>query len=345
MPIARLLGRAADWPGATGFPSTSTVAGNADQHAEQREQQFPLALAVQPAEAHDLAGPHLQRDGFQPIGPGQVARPPAWAAWCGALGGGLRRKDVALFAADHQLDHCASVLVPSGIGRALRPLRTPSICRRFPDFVHAVRDVEQREPLVAQTPQHPEDLARPPRSAPRSPRPDAGCAGRGERLGDLHHLPARQRQIPHRRQRMNVLVRPRGASACSAMRRWARRSISPKRRGGVPMKILSATEKIGDERQFLEDAGDPWYDLRRPARGRRPRGPSSVMRPTSGATTPAMILISVDLPAPFSPRIAWMLPACKDQARILQRAHAPVALGDVLHAKDGRGRCVVHYGH
>ena len=37
--------------------------------------------------------------------------------------------------------------------------------------------------------------------------------------------------------------------------------------------------------------------------------PSSSMRPSSGVTTPAMILISVDLPAPFSPRIAWMRPA------------------------------------
>ena len=37
--------------------------------------------------------------------------------------------------------------------------------------------------------------------------------------------------------------------------------------------------------------------------------PSSSTRPSSGATTPARILISVDLPAPFSPSTAWMRPA------------------------------------
>ena len=37
--------------------------------------------------------------------------------------------------------------------------------------------------------------------------------------------------------------------------------------------------------------------------------PSSLMVPSSGATTPDMILMRVDLPAPFSPSMAWILPA------------------------------------
>jgi hypothetical protein len=37
--------------------------------------------------------------------------------------------------------------------------------------------------------------------------------------------------------------------------------------------------------------------------------PSSRISPSSGATTPDMILIRVDLPAPFSPSTAWMRPA------------------------------------
>jgi hypothetical protein len=37
--------------------------------------------------------------------------------------------------------------------------------------------------------------------------------------------------------------------------------------------------------------------------------PSRTIRPASGATTPERILTRVDLPAPFSPRIAWMRPA------------------------------------
>ena len=36
--------------------------------------------------------------------------------------------------------------------------------------------------------------------------------------------------------------------------------------------------------------------------------PARRSSPVSGARTPAMILISVDLPAPFSPRTAWIVP-------------------------------------
>ena len=36
--------------------------------------------------------------------------------------------------------------------------------------------------------------------------------------------------------------------------------------------------------------------------------PSRVMWPSSGCTTPAMIFMSVDLPAPFSPSTAWIEP-------------------------------------
>jgi hypothetical protein len=37
--------------------------------------------------------------------------------------------------------------------------------------------------------------------------------------------------------------------------------------------------------------------------------PSTRISPASGATAPAMILPSVDLPAPFSPTSAWISPA------------------------------------
>src|SRR6478672_3717383 len=39
------------------------------------------------------------------------------------------------------------------------------------------------------------------------------------------------------------------------------------------------------------------------------RPPPTSRRPSSGAIAPARILISVDLPAPFSPTIAWTSPA------------------------------------
>ena len=43
------------WRCATGLPSTSTLPLEAAQHAEERQQQFALALAVEAAEADDLA--------------------------------------------------------------------------------------------------------------------------------------------------------------------------------------------------------------------------------------------------------------------------------------------------
>ena len=38
-------------------------------------------------------------------------------------------------------------------------------------------------------------------------------------------------------------------------------------------------------------------------------GPSTLMVPSSGFCTPYRIFISVDLPAPFSPTRAWIVPA------------------------------------
>ena len=42
--------------------------------------------------------------------------------------------------------------------------------------------------------------------------------------------------------------------------------------------------------------------------GKRTVSPSSTMRPSVGCSTPAMIFISVDLPAPFSPTRTFTAP-------------------------------------
>src|SRR5262245_23121414 len=101
---------------------------------------------------------------------------------------------------------------------------------------------------------------------------------------------------------------PARASASSAAWRCARRSMSPKRRGGSVMLMLSATERSG-----ISESS--WKTQAMPA-ARASDGdakvigsPSRSIRPSSGGTTPAMILIRVDLPAPFSPRTAWIRPA------------------------------------
>ena len=58
----------------TGRPSISTSPRGAAQHAEQRQQQLALALAVEAAEADHLAGAQAQRDVVEPVAPAQVAQ-------------------------------------------------------------------------------------------------------------------------------------------------------------------------------------------------------------------------------------------------------------------------------
>jgi hypothetical protein len=101
---------------------------------------------------------------------------------------------------------------------------------------------------------------------------------------------------------------PARVSASSAIRRCARRSINPKRQGGLLIAMLSATERSGmsDSSWKMQAMPLAWAA----AGDANDTGlPSSSMLPSSGVTTPAMILINVDLPAPFSPSTAWMRPA------------------------------------
>ncbi len=101
---------------------------------------------------------------------------------------------------------------------------------------------------------------------------------------------------------------PASVSAASASRRCARRSIMPKRVGGAAAMMLSATERSGISESSWKIGTIP-AALAAAGSGKLTSWPSISMRPSSGATTPAMILISVDLPAPFSPRMACTRPA------------------------------------
>src|SRR5438445_261207 len=77
--------------------------------------------------------------------------------------------------------------------------------------------------------------------------------------------------------------------------------------GGSAIPMLSATVRSGKR-------DSSWNTLTIPARlaaagvGSTMGLPASSIVPASGFTTPATTLISVDLPAPFSPRTAWMRP-------------------------------------
>ena len=67
--------------------------------------------------------------------------------------------------------------------------------------------------------------------------------------------------------------------------------------------MLSATERSGISDSSWKMQATP-AALAAAGEGNETSRPSSVIRPSLGAMTPAMILMSVDLPAPFSPRIA-----------------------------------------
>ena len=77
--------------------------------------------------------------------------------------------------------------------------------------------------------------------------------------------------------------------------------------GGLVMQMLSATVRSGS-------SDSSWKMQTMPARlaaagsAKVTGRPSNSMTPASGCTTPDIILISVDFPAPFSPSTAWMRP-------------------------------------
>ena len=53
------------------------------------------------------------------------------------------------------------------------------------------------------------------------------------------------------------------------------------------------------------------------------RSPSTSMVPPSGSTSPISTFISVDLPAPFSPRTPWMRPRWRVKSTRSQATMAP----------------------
>ena len=106
---------------------------------------------------------------------------------------------------------------------------------------------------------------------------------------------------------------PARASASSAIRRCALRSIMPKRVGGSEMAMLSATLRSGTSDSSWNTHTTPAW-LAAAGEAKLTGRPSSRISPSSGATTPDRILMRVDFPAPFSPSIAWMVPAETDRS-------------------------------
>ena len=102
-----------------------------------------------------------------------------------------------------------------------------------------------------------------------------------QRFGDFDHLPARQRQVLHRASGWMSLA-PARASAFSAIRRCARRSMSPKRPRRIADGDVVGHSQVRHQRKFLEDADDTGTHWPPPGEAKRHRRPSMAIRPSSG---------------------------------------------------------------
>ena len=66
------------------------------------------------------------------------------------------------------------------------------------------------------------------------------------------------------------------------------------------------------------------------------RSPAKVMAPSSGANTPAIMLNSVVLPAPFGPITAKIAPCAHAEAHLVDREQAAEALADAVDCRAAR---------
>ncbi len=87
-----------------------------------------------------------------------------------------------------------------------------------------------------------------------------------------------------------------------------RRSSRPKWRvGSKPSTTFSATVNTGTSMKCWWTMPMPWRTAA-PGSGKWTTSPSSAMSPESGCMSPNRTFMSVVLPAPFSPRSAWISP-------------------------------------
>ena len=280
------------------------LARYATQNAEQGEQQFPLALPVETAEANDFAGVGGERDVAQAVRPVEIPHLEQWRLSLGARRR-LRREDVAVLAPDHHFDDFVVGLRSGQVGRDIGAVpEHRALVSKLGDLMHAVRNVEERQSFLAQAledDEHLGDISRRERRSRLVENKQARLAR--QRLGDLDHLPARQRQVLDQRHRMDF-GRPQLARA-PPRRDAAARAGRSSRNGAADWRWRCCRRPKGRERAKAPGrCRQCRRDWRRRAKSKATSAPSSTIRPESGATTPDRILMRVDLPAPFSPRIA-----------------------------------------
>ena len=163
-------------------------------------------------------------------------------------------------------------------------------------------------------------------SARRAPEPACRPRARARWRRVVGSPPNKSRAAARRRCRAGA-----SSSRSRASSRAARQEIRPKRRGCRPSVRFLVTDMVGTEIDFLVDRADP--QRARGARANRDfdRRPSRRISPRSPDEAPVMILISVDLPAPFSPISAWISPGSTRKSTFSSALTAGVALGDAHH--------------
>ena len=118
---------------------------------------------------------------------------------------------------------------------------------------------------------------------------------------------------------------------------------APRRRGFERERDVLGHRQVREQRRLLIDRGD----AQRARRGRahlRHRSAAHDNVPESAATAPVITLISVDLPAPFSPTSAWTSPCVQIERHVRQRAHAGERLRDEVRGEQGdRASQVKHF--
>ena len=164
---------------------------------------------------------------------------------------------MAVLTPDHHFDDFVVALRSGRVGRDIGAVpKHRALVGELRDLVHAVRNEQQRKPLLAQAledDKHLGDVGGGQGRRRLVEDEDAGLAR--QRLGDLDHLPARQRQILDQRHRMDV-------GRAGALERLL--GEAPLR---APVDEAEAARRIGDgdvvgdrqfgnERKLLEDADD-----------------------------------------------------------------------------------------
>ena len=157
-----------------------------------------------------------------------------------------------------------------------------------------------------------------------------------DRLGDLDHLPDRDRRARQAAAGRRALM-PSSASKRLGIASQPRPVDQPEpRRRAAGKDVLADADRAG-QRQLLKDGRDA-ERLRVPRRVRSTTGravePRSRRHPA--ATTPERMFISVDLPAPFSPTSACTSPRGELERHVVERERRAEALADARRRRAGQ---------